>query len=103
MKHIMVGKQDAVYQPKSVQEMYNRGVQRFCCQTSQIFNETSKLAVNAVNDAAYLLMLINLTSKTKVLLAGSPGMALLPYASLGGIVSLRSPPAAIPTIPISHP
>lgn len=45
----------------------------------------------------------SLTSKTKVLFAGIPGCPLLPYARWAGIVSLRSPPTAMPATPMSHP
>jgi hypothetical protein len=35
--------------------------------------------------------------------AGIPGMPLLPYARLAGIVIRRSPPTDIPATPISQP
>lgn len=51
---------------------------------------------------AYLISR-SLTSKMRVLLAGMPGRALLPYAMLAGTVRRLSPPIAIPRIPTSQP
>lgn len=49
------------------------------------------------------LMSRSLTSKISFELAGIPGSAFLPYARWGGIVTLRSPPTAMPGIPMSQP
>lgn len=58
----------------------------------------------ALTSQRHIYLVANsLTSKISLELAGIPGRDCLPYARWDGMVILRSPPTAMPGIPMSQP
>ena len=71
--------------------------------SSSVEAERIDRIVHVARDCEIYLMEMSFKSKISSEFAGIPGMDLLPYASLAGMVMRRSPPTAMPWIPISQP